>query len=139
MPLSVTIRSTCGVDRLRRCALRCDSATSFEIRPWVSAYAGVPTACGGTQDSRSARFTRCRIDGVSSLNMPQTPVTVVAEVIAKAGKENEGRQLLLGLLEPTRKEEGCIQYDPHELADHPGHFVFYENWVSQAALDAHLK
>src|SRR5437879_1889003 len=70
---------------------------------------------------------------------PQIPVTVVAEVIAKAGKENEGRQLLLGLVEPTRNEEGCIRYDPHELADRPGHFIFYENWVSQAALDAHLK
>ena len=79
------------------------------------------------------------MDGLSSLNMPQTPVTVVAEAIAKAGKESEARQLLLALLEPTRKEEGCIQYDPHELNDKPGHFIFYENWASQAALDAHLK
>src|ERR1700674_3544699 len=76
---------------------------------------------------------------VSSLNMPQTPVTVVAEAIAKAGKESEARQLLLALLEPTRQEEGCIQYDPHELNDKPGHFIFYENWASQEALDAHLK
>ena len=71
--------------------------------------------------------------------MQQTLVTVVAEATAKAGKENEARQLLLGLLAPTRKEEGCIQYDPHEVADQPGHFIFYENWASQAALDAHLK
>jgi quinol monooxygenase YgiN len=71
--------------------------------------------------------------------MPQEPLTVVAELIAKAGKENEARQLLLGLVQPTRTEEGCIQYDLHELGEHPGHFIFYENWTSRAALDAHMK
>jgi len=76
---------------------------------------------------------------VSSLYMPQTPVTVVAELVAKAGKEDQARQILLGLVGPTRQEEGCIQYDPHEVADKPGHFIFYENWASQAALDTHLK
>jgi quinol monooxygenase YgiN len=82
---------------------------------------------------------RVHVHGVSFPNMPQTPVTVVAEAIAKTEKESEARQLVLGLLEPTRKEEGCIQYDPHELTDKPGHFIFYENWASQAALDARLK
>jgi quinol monooxygenase YgiN len=70
--------------------------------------------------------------------MPQTPVTVIAEGIAKAGNEDEVRGLFLGLLEPTRKEEGCIQYDLHEEADKPGHFMFSESWSSKAALDAHL-
>ena len=71
--------------------------------------------------------------------MPQTPVTVIAEAIAKAGKEEEARRLFLGLLEPTRKEDGCLQYDLHEEADKPGNFMFHENWQSRAALDAHLK
>ncbi|MBV8731051.1 MAG: antibiotic biosynthesis monooxygenase [Acidobacteriia bacterium] len=71
--------------------------------------------------------------------MAQTAVTVIAELNARAGKEDEARQLLLALLEPTRQEEGCIQYDLHEVVGAPGHFLFYENWRSRGALDAHLK
>jgi quinol monooxygenase YgiN len=65
-------------------------------------------------------------------------LTVVAEITAKPGKEDELRQMLLGLIEPTRKEEGCVQYDLHVSTDHPGQFVFYENWTSRDVLDRHL-
>ncbi|MDX2151925.1 MAG: putative quinol monooxygenase [Bryobacteraceae bacterium] len=65
-------------------------------------------------------------------------LTVVAELVAKQGREAELRAELLGLVEPTRKEEGCLQYDLHEHASEPGRFVFYENWTSDEALDRHL-
>jgi quinol monooxygenase YgiN len=67
-----------------------------------------------------------------------SPVTVVAEFIARPGKEAAGRELLLTLPGPTRKEEGCLRYDLHELSGSSGHFVFLEDWASKAALDAHL-
>jgi quinol monooxygenase YgiN len=57
---------------------------------------------------------------------------------AQPGKEGLLRQALLALVEPTRKEEGCVQYDLHETNDKPGHFVFYENWTSKELLDRHL-
>jgi quinol monooxygenase YgiN len=65
-------------------------------------------------------------------------LTVVAEMSAKAGQEEALRSALLGLIEPTRKEEGCVQYDLHVSTDQPGRFVFYENWTSSAALERHL-
>ena len=65
-------------------------------------------------------------------------LTVVAHMHAQPGKEDALRQALLALIEPTRKEEGCMQYDLHEENEKPGHFVFYENWTSKAALDRHL-
>ncbi|EPE96091.1 Antibiotic biosynthesis monooxygenase [Rhizobium grahamii CCGE 502] len=40
---------------------------------------------------------------------------------------------------PTRAEPGCINYDFHVDADDQCVFVFYENWISQAALDAHME
>ena len=70
--------------------------------------------------------------------MAQTYLTVVAEMTAKPGKEAELRAALLALIEPTRKEPGCVQYDLHEATDAPGQFVFYENWTSREALDVHL-
>ena len=65
-------------------------------------------------------------------------LTVVAEIKAQAGKEEALRQTLLALIEPTRKEEGFVQYDLHVSTNDPGRFVFYENWVSQEHLDRHL-
>lgn len=65
-------------------------------------------------------------------------LTVVAEIIAKPGCEERLRQELLALIAPTRAEEGCLQYDLHVSTDNPGHFLFFENWVSREALDRHL-
>jgi quinol monooxygenase YgiN len=71
-------------------------------------------------------------------------LTVVAWMQAKPGKEDDLRSAVLALIEPTRKEDGCVQYDLHEHSDKPGTFVFYENWTSKEALakhaaSAHLK
>jgi quinol monooxygenase YgiN len=66
-------------------------------------------------------------------------LTVVAEMVAKPGKEAELERQLLALIEPTRKEEGCVQYDLHRSTDEPGRFVFYENWKSRELLDRHLQ
>ncbi len=66
-------------------------------------------------------------------------LTVVAEFHAKPGREDELRKELLALVEPTRGEKGCVQYDVHEEQGRPGHFLFYENWTSRAELDVHAK
>jgi len=65
------------------------------------------------------------------------PVTIIARFRAKAGQESRLRQELQRLLAPTRAEAGCINYDLHQSQSDPALFVFYENWASQAALDAH--
>ena len=64
-------------------------------------------------------------------------LAVVARIRAKPGKEEEVKQALLGLVSPTRGEAGCINYDLHQSHEDPALFLFYENWTSKAALDAH--
>ncbi len=66
-------------------------------------------------------------------------LTVVATFQARPGKESDLRAALTGLLAPTRKEPGCLNYDLHQSADHPAKFLFHENWTSKAHLDAHLQ
>ncbi len=66
-------------------------------------------------------------------------VTVVATFEARPGKELELRNALMGLVAPTRKENGCLNYDLHVLPENPARFLFHENWTSKAALDAHLQ
>ena len=71
--------------------------------------------------------------------MSSNPITVVATSQAKPGKEAELRAVLIGLIAPTRKETGCLNYDLHVAKDDPSKFLFHENWTSQAHLEAHLK
>ena len=67
------------------------------------------------------------------------PLTVIAHARAKPGKEAQAREILRALVAPTKLEEGCIDYDLHESVDDPVLFVFFENWTSAAALDAHSR
>ena len=64
---------------------------------------------------------------------------LVARIVAKPEKAEEVRELLLGLVEPTRKEAGCIRYDLHQDRQRPTEFVFLEEWTDEAALDEHLQ
>ena len=63
-------------------------------------------------------------------------VRVIARSVARSGKENQLRELLRGMLAPTRAESGCTLYELYE-SNSPGRFYFYEIWESQAALDRH--
>jgi len=66
-------------------------------------------------------------------------ITVVATFEARPGKEKELKEALLTLIAPTRKEAGCLNYDLHVSPEHPGKFLFHENWTTKEALDAHLR
>src|SRR5450755_2733186 len=71
--------------------------------------------------------------------MSAKTITVVAAFQARAGREAELKNALIGLVAPTRKEDGCINYDLHASPGDPAKFLFHENWTSQAHLDAHLQ
>ena len=68
-----------------------------------------------------------------------THVTIIGTVTAKPDTLEELYDLLASQVDPTRAEEGCINYDFHVDAKDPCCFVFYENWRSQVDLDAHLE
>lgn len=65
-------------------------------------------------------------------------VTIIGTVTAKADTCDELLGLLAVQVAPTRAEPGCLNYDFHVDAADPCCFVFYENWRTQADLDAHL-
>ena len=64
--------------------------------------------------------------------------TIIGTVTARPETRDELHKLLIAQVAPTRAESGCINYDYHVDAADPCVFVFYENWSSRAALDAHL-
>ena len=65
-------------------------------------------------------------------------LTVIARMHAEPGKEQELREALEALIEPTGAEKGYVNYDLHQGVEDPGWFFFYENWDSGEHLDAHL-
>ena len=64
-------------------------------------------------------------------------VYVVARYVAKAGKEEEVKGILLTLVAPSRRELGCYQYDLLRNQADPRDFCFVERWEGDKALDAH--
>jgi quinol monooxygenase YgiN len=66
-------------------------------------------------------------------------ISVIAEVKAKAGHEEEIRVMLHELVGPSRAEAGCEVYYLLEDKHKPGSFSTYEEWTNIAALDAHLE
>ena len=64
-------------------------------------------------------------------------VHVVARYLAKPGKEDEVRRLLVTLIAPSRGELGCYQYDLLRNPDDPRDFCFVERWEDDRALDQH--
>ena len=66
-------------------------------------------------------------------------IVVIATLRAKEGREQEVETLLLHLVEETRKEAGCLQYNLHRASEDPRHFAFYERWETAEALAAHFE
>lgn len=66
-----------------------------------------------------------------------TPLTLIATLVAKAGFEAELEQTLQALLGPSRGEADCIQYDLHRDAEQARTFHMIEQWRDEAALTVH--
>ena len=64
---------------------------------------------------------------------------VVAHIPAKLDQAEQVREILRGLIGPTRRESGCISYELFLNNADPSDFTFIEEWENEAALDAHLQ
>ncbi len=65
-------------------------------------------------------------------------LTIVAHITARSDKIELVRAELEKLVDLTRSEAGCLQYDLHRDNQSPAHFMFYENWESRALWQAHM-
>ncbi|HAS40298.1 MAG TPA: antibiotic biosynthesis monooxygenase [Microscillaceae bacterium] len=65
-------------------------------------------------------------------------LTIVANIKAKTDKVDLVKTELEKLIETTRAEQGCLQYDLHQDNENPAHFLFYENWESRDLWQTHM-
>ncbi|MFI0350715.1 putative quinol monooxygenase [Actinomadura sp. 9N407] len=65
----------------------------------------------------------------------QAPISLYGILRPMPERAEEVKRLLSSLVEPTRQEEGNLQYHLHEHDD--GRLFLYEIWRSQEDLDRH--
>jgi quinol monooxygenase YgiN len=65
-------------------------------------------------------------------------IIVIAEATALPGKEAELRQAIDAVISPSLAEDGVSIFRLHQDLDAPGHFVLYERFADQTALDWHF-
>jgi quinol monooxygenase YgiN len=70
--------------------------------------------------------------------MTAGPVVVVGLARARRVRADELQERLLELATRARGEEGCLEYRVHRAASGDGLFVFYEAWLTEDHLQAHL-
>jgi quinol monooxygenase YgiN len=67
------------------------------------------------------------------------PLHVFIRFEPQPGKQQQLRQELLLVLEPTRAEPGCIRIHLYETSRDPLAFFIHSEWTDDAAFDAHAK
>lgn len=65
-------------------------------------------------------------------------LTIVAHITAKADRVELVKAELMKLIDITRSEAGCVQYDLHQDNERPAHFMFFENWDSRELWQKHM-
>jgi len=66
-------------------------------------------------------------------------LTCIAKLTAKEQHKETVLLELTKLIVPSRREEGCINYDLHIDNNNNSVFMFHENWASELDLDKHLE
>ncbi|WP_076419849.1 putative quinol monooxygenase [Colwellia sp. UCD-KL20] len=67
-----------------------------------------------------------------------TQLTIIANIVANEDKIELVKAELIKLIDVTRTEAGCINYDLHQDNENPAHFTFYENWETRELWQAHM-
>ena len=66
-------------------------------------------------------------------------VRVLAFIEVKEGKRQDLLNILIPIIEPSRKEDGNILYSLNYSIDNPNEMIFDEVWTNKAAFDKHYQ
>jgi autoinducer 2-degrading protein len=64
-------------------------------------------------------------------------LVLIVHFSVKQGEEEKAKEWMRKMQEHMRRERGCRLYVGHQSTEDPRRFCFYEQYVDQAALDAH--
>lgn len=79
-----------------------------------------------------------KLNNTNTEIMNNQKLTIVARVLAKTEHRELVKTELLKLIDITRAEKGCINYDLHQDNENPNLFLFHENWESRELWQIHM-
>jgi quinol monooxygenase YgiN len=88
-----------------------------------------PRRSGKKRVSRTSRSRK-------NEKLPKDAITLIVILRAREGQETLLEAELRALVNPTRKEDGCLRYDLHRSLDAPGALLLHEVWATR---DAHTE
>lgn len=66
-------------------------------------------------------------------------LTIIAHIEANQDKIAFLKEELIKLIEPTKKEKGCLCYDLHQDNENPHKFLFSESWENRELWQEHMQ
>lgn len=64
-------------------------------------------------------------------------INLTAIIKSKPESREEVKVLLLNMVENSKKEKACLQYDLHQNQEDDAVFIFHEIWENEAGLELH--
>lgn len=64
-------------------------------------------------------------------------IVLIARLKVKSEAVEAAKQAALAIVEDSRGESGCLNYDFHQAIDDETIFIWHETWMSKAAIAAH--
>jgi len=64
-------------------------------------------------------------------------IVLKVDMLVKPGTEEKCKEYIRVLQEHSRREAGCLMYVGHQSTEDSRRFLFYEQYVDAAALEAH--
>ena len=65
-------------------------------------------------------------------------LTIIAHIEAKEGKLDFLKKQVLALVEPTKKEQGCLRYELNQDCENQKLFIFVEEWETHKLWQKHM-
>jgi quinol monooxygenase YgiN len=71
------------------------------------------------------------------MQMPRPRIHAITHFSARLDKTDELGLLLMSLLEPTRREQGCIRFELQQNRESPNNFAVVSEWQDPEAVQIH--
>ena len=70
--------------------------------------------------------------------MSDEKIVLIARLKVKPERIDDAKAAALAIVEPSRAEAGCLNYDIHQSIEDETVFFWHETWINKAALDEHF-
>jgi quinol monooxygenase YgiN len=64
-------------------------------------------------------------------------IVLIARLKVKKDSVEQAKEAALAIVEDSRAENGCLNYDFHQAIEDETVFIWHETWENKAAIEAH--